>query len=241
MAENETSPYVNLQLLASLGESEDPAALDLMAMILDENHESVYFREMALTGVFKREAKFAELLRNEYHWQEEKKGFFSQVLTSLAEAEIMDDKMDLSHLSAADQDLYVEGKKLFNTCSTCHGVDGEGVVGVGPRLGGSYWAQMKPEIAVRIVMQGFAGGVKERNENIAGVMPGHGYLSDKEIAGVLTFIRQSWGNNAAPIDSKIVSNIRERTKGRTETWTPDELRKLPSDTSINPPQKKSLF
>lgn len=233
LVEIETSPYVNLQLLATLGEADAPSALDLMAMILDKNRESVYFREMALTGVYKREAAFAEILQNEYKWSAENQGFFSQLLSSLAEADQMNDAIDLSHLSVVDQELFGKGKDLFNTCSACHGVKGEGVDGVGPALAGSDWAQMEPEIPVRIVMQGFAGGVAEREENITGVMPGHAYLTDKEIAAVLTYIRQSWGNSAVPIDPEIVTEIRETTKGRKATWTPNELKKLASGTSVS--------
>jgi mono/diheme cytochrome c family protein len=235
LAEAETSPYVKLQLLASLGESDAPAALDLMAMILDKNHNSVYFREMALTGVYKREAAFAEILQNEYQWSAENEGVFSQLLSSLAEADQMNETIDISHLSVSDQELFGKGKDLFNTCGACHGVKGEGVDGVGPALEGSDWVQMDPDIPVRIVMQGFAGGVVERKENIVGVMPGHAYFTDNEVAAVLTFTRQSWGNNAVPIDPEIVTKIREKTKGRNETWTPNELRSLASETPLSTP------
>jgi mono/diheme cytochrome c family protein/glucose/arabinose dehydrogenase len=235
LAEAETSPYVKLQLLASLGESDAPAALDLMAMILDKNHTSVYFREMALTGVYKREAAFAEILQNEYQWSAENEGVFSQLLSSLAEADQMNETIDISHLSVSDQELFGKGKDLFNTCGACHGVKGEGVDGVGPALEGSDWVQMDPDIPVRIVMQGFAGGVVERKENIVGVMPGHAYFTDNEVAAVLTFTRQSWGNSAVPIDPEIVTKIREKTKGRNETWTPNELRSLASETPLSTP------
>jgi mono/diheme cytochrome c family protein/glucose/arabinose dehydrogenase len=235
LAKTETSPFVNLQLLASLGEAEAPAALDLMAMILDKNRESVYFREMALTGVHNREAAFAEILRNQYQWRAENEGVFSLVLSSLAKADQMNEATDISHLSDVDQKLFAKGKDLFNTCSACHGVKGEGVDGVGPALEGSRWVQMEPEVPVRIVLHGFAGGVAEGNENIAGVMPGHAYFTDNEIAAVLTYIRQSWGNNAVPVDPEIVAKIRKDTKDRNETWTPKELRSLALDTSSGTP------
>ena len=226
LAENESSQFVQLQLLASLGESKDDSALGLMAMILNENFSSPYFQEMALTGVYQREARMAELLRSRFQWNEKNVEAHKSVLVSLADAETKRKEVDLSHLNAAQVELFEHGRQIFKTCMACHGAEGEGLDGVGPRLAGSEWVQSDPEMVVRIVLNGFAGGVAERNENIAGVMPGHSYLSDKEIASVITFLRQSWGNNAPPIEPEKVAKIREETKNRSTTWSPNELRKI---------------
>ena len=226
LAEKESAPYVELQLLASLGESQDDAALGLMAKILNEHRESPYFQEMVLTGVYKREAQMAKLLRDQFKWSEGLGDVQKTLLTSLAEAEINVNTKKLGHLSTQQLALYERGSKVFNTCMACHGAEGEGLDGVGPRLAGSEWVRSDPEKVIRIVLHGFAGGVAERKENIAGVMPGHSYLSDKEIAAVLTFLRQSWGNNAAPIEEEKVAQIRRITKKRSETWSPNELRRL---------------
>jgi mono/diheme cytochrome c family protein len=113
----------------------------------------------------------------------------------------------------------------------CHGAEGQGVDGVGPRLAGSEWVQGNPKALTRIVLQGFAGGALERNENIAGVMPGHSYMADEEIASILTFIRQSWGHKASPVEAETIQKIREETKQRSDTWSPNELRQIVNSKS----------
>ena len=48
-------------------------------------------------------------------------------------------------------------------------------------------------------------------------------LNDEEMAAVLTFVRNSWGNQADPVDASAVARIRADTQGRFTVWTPDEL------------------
>ena len=48
-------------------------------------------------------------------------------------------------------------------------------------------------------------------------------LKDDELAAVLTFVRNSWGNQAAPVSPASVKRIRQDTKERTTFWNPDEL------------------
>lgn len=50
-------------------------------------------------------------------------------------------------------------------------------------------------------------------------------LNDEELAAVLTFVRNSWGNQAEPVDASSVARIRAETKGRFTVWTPAELTK----------------
>ncbi|MEX2565027.1 MAG: HEAT repeat domain-containing protein [Cyclobacteriaceae bacterium] len=226
VAENDASAYVQLQLLASLGESKDEGSLELMAKILNERIDSPYFQEMALTGVYNRETQLSGILKKQFDWQPDGGGPQSQMLEKLAMAQEMKNELDLSHLTTGQMALFKNGEQEFKTCGACHGMEGKGLDGVGPRLDGSEWVKSDPEAVVRIILQGFAGASAERSENITGVMPGHSYLSDKEIASVLTFIRQSWGNKATPIEPEKVSQIREVTREKSDTWTPEELRKI---------------
>lgn len=225
MAQSEYSPYVNLQLLASLGESADDQALHLMAGILDANSNSPYFREMALTGVYQREKQMAQILRTSFGWSDDL-NLHREILANLAEAEAELPEVSLDHLTDAQQQLFETGRQHYRTCMACHGPQGEGMGGTGTPLAGSEWVQGDPEALVRILMQGFSGGAAERGENISGVMPGHDYLTDEQLAGILTYIRQSWDNEAAPIAPEEVQQIREKSSDRRTTWTPDELREI---------------
>jgi len=48
-------------------------------------------------------------------------------------------------------------------------------------------------------------------------------LNDEELAAVLTFVRNSWGNKSDPVDATAVARIRSATEGRFTVWTPKEL------------------
>lgn len=50
-------------------------------------------------------------------------------------------------------------------------------------------------------------------------------LSDEEIAGVLTYVRNTWSNKAAPVLPATVAKVREATKDRSIFWKPEELLK----------------
>jgi mono/diheme cytochrome c family protein/glucose/arabinose dehydrogenase len=225
LAEKESSEFVQLQLLGSLGESNDEKALQLMAKLLDKNAESVYFNEMALTGIYQREARMADMLRDKYKWGEKSGTGYKAFLAKLSEAQVAESKDSPVRLTDAEKELLEKGQKNFNTCMACHGTEGQGVDGVGPRLAGSKWVQGDPKALIRIVLHGFANN-RGNKKDIAGVMPGHSYLSDEQLASVLTFIRQSWGNAASAIDQKEVARIRQQSQGRSGTWSPDELQKL---------------
>lgn len=225
LAKEEQAPYVQLQLLASLGESDSNAAIRLMAKILDANADSPYFREMALTGVYQREGQLAEILRNQHGWSPDSGETYASVLASLADAETERPNVDLEHLTEAQQALFNRGSQRYSTCMTCHGAEGQGG-NIGAALAGSEWVEGEPDPLVRIVLQGFSGGAAERGEDISGVMPAHSFLPDEDVAAILTYIRQSWGNEAPPVDSADVARIRAGTDNSHDVWSPNELRAL---------------
>lgn len=146
--------------------------------------------------------------------------------TEKVDAVEMPTRDELTDLTEDQRKLFGQGQKSYAICSACHGSKGEGVSGMGVALSGSEWANGNPEYLIRIVLQGFNGGADERGENMPDEMPGHSFLSDEELAGILTFVRQSWGNDASPIESDDIANVRSATSDRKELWSPEELRKL---------------
>jgi mono/diheme cytochrome c family protein/glucose/arabinose dehydrogenase len=226
LAAEETAPAVRLQLVASLGEGASQRALELIAAVLDAEAGSVYFQEMALTTVYRREAHLADILRLRYQWPESGNTHHESVLSSLADATRARVGPNLEHLTKAERELYEMGREQYASCAACHGVDGRGGSGIGPPLAGSAWVGGDVPRIVRILLHGFEGGAAERRENIAGVMPGHAFLSDESVAAVLTFVRQSWGNHARPVAPEEVRKIRAETGDRRTTWSPSELRRV---------------
>jgi len=56
-------------------------------------------------------------------------------------------------------------------------------------------------------------------------MPAAGFLTDEQIASVLTYIRREWDHEASPVSVDLVKKIRAENKGRTDAWTDGELQK----------------
>lgn len=115
------------------------------------------------------------------------------------------------------------------TCMACHQGDGRGQAGMAPSLRGTEWVLGPPEVPIRIVLNGLTGQIEVDGRTWNLIMPGHRespIMTDQHTADVLTYIRQSWGNDAPPVDPETVERIREQTADRTEPWTAEELREL---------------
>ena len=120
-------------------------------------------------------------------------------------------------------DPLVEGAKLFSrNCQQCHQQNGKGVHGVYPPLDGSEWVVGDPERIVKILLFGMSGTITVAGETVTGNMPSVGHLKDRQIAAVLTYIRQAWSNQAGEVPEDLVTKIRSETK-RNKPWKPEEL------------------
>jgi len=122
------------------------------------------------------------------------------------------------------------GKLLFQQiCAGCHGLDGEGLAPLAPPLVNSSWVLGSEARLVRIALQGVAGpmhvsGTKYEPPLTLPDMPSlRDALDNSQIAAVLSFIRQSFGHNAAPVSPSQVATIRLATEKRETPWTEEEL------------------
>jgi mono/diheme cytochrome c family protein len=126
------------------------------------------------------------------------------------------------------QDPKVIGKRVFANCIACHQTTGLGLPGAYPPLAGSEWAQGPDDRIIRIVLNGLSGPVTVKNTSFNNSMPAFGpQLRDEQIAGVLTYVRSEWGNNAPAVSPDKVKEIRAAVAARTGPWSPQELLKLP--------------
>ena len=131
-------------------------------------------------------------------------------------------------LNAAQTALMEQGRTIYHTlCAACHQPHGFGLDGLAPPLVDSEYVLGKPDVIARIVMHGLAGPVKVggRTWNLA--MPPLPQLTDEQIAGVLTYIRREWEHNASPVDTALITKVREENKGRMMMWSADELKAKP--------------
>ncbi|CAN5202821.1 hypothetical protein BH09GEM1_BH09GEM1_46810 [soil metagenome] len=132
--------------------------------------------------------------------------------------------------SVAGPAMPVDGAKLFaTTCAACHQVSGEGLEDKYPPLNGSEWVTGDEAKLIRIVMHGLSGPVDVAGQTFDGAMPAWGgVLKDAEIAAVTSYVRNAWGNKAAPITSTAVTAVRKATTARKTPWTASEIAQVPA-------------
>ena len=128
------------------------------------------------------------------------------------------------------------GLQVYNkpTCVACHQANGKGVPGQFPPLVKSDWVnEAEPGRIIRAVLDGLSGSLDVEGQSYSGSMvPWKDSLTDEEIAAVLTYIRQNaeWGNKAPAVTPERVKQVREKSKGHSQSWTPEELLKIsPAD------------
>ena len=109
------------------------------------------------------------------------------------------------------QDQINAGHDLFaGTCSVCHQASGAGLSGVFPPLAGSDFLNSAPQRAVGIALHGLTGKVVVNGNEYNSVMPSMSQLNDDEIANILTYVLNSWGNKGGSIDAAVVKAERAK-------------------------------
>lgn len=109
-----------------------------------------------------------------------------------------------------DEAVMTVGKTGFTLCMACHGPDANGTPNVGPPLAGSEWANGPPENLIAIQLRGLNGPieVKGTTYNFVAPMVPQAFQTDEQIAAVLTYVRNSFGNKAPPVISEQVKALR---------------------------------
>jgi mono/diheme cytochrome c family protein len=142
--------------------------------------------------------------------------------------------------AAAPLDMNAIGKKVFaQTCIICHQESGLGVPGQFPPLVGSEWVLSQDwhgdNHLVKQVLYGMQGPVVVKGLPYNNALAAWNQLSDQQLAGVLTYIRSAWGNNAPPITPEFVAKVRADTKPRSEPWTMPEMKAIPRELCSGAP------
>lgn len=114
------------------------------------------------------------------------------------------------------------GKNVFQvTCLTCHQADGEGVQRMNPTLVKTKWVLGDKKALSKIVLNGLKGGeIEIDGDNFHNPMPPQAaLLTDQQIADVLTYVRNSFGNKASavtPADVKAARGIRKPASAKRD-------------------------
>ena len=124
----------------------------------------------------------------------------------------------------ADPAVHERGLAVYSlTCVACHQPTGVGLENAFPPLDGSDWLNGDPTLPIRIVIGGLQGPVKVSGKDYNAVMPPHVDLDDQKISDVLTYVRQSWSNDASAVTPAQVKEVRAQMKDRKTPWTASEL------------------
>ncbi len=129
----------------------------------------------------------------------------------------MEQRKTLSHIRTPDKvkdnlmkdDISGGAKTYYTYCSACHQKDGGGATGRFPPIANTDWVTGDKERLIKIILEGMEGSIQVHGETYNGVMPQHSFLSDEEIAEVLTYIRSNFDNRASAISTKEVKEVRE--------------------------------
>jgi mono/diheme cytochrome c family protein len=136
-----------------------------------------------------------------------------------------------AYLNTAGQVQYLAGQQIYlreGHCVTCHQADGKGLDPAFPPLTGNPWVSDDKERLIKLTLYGLMGPLEVNGKKYDGqvpMTPFGGLLNDEEVAAVLTYVRNSFGNDAAPIQPGDVQKVRAQNPGRMTLYTTEELLK----------------
>jgi nitrite reductase (NO-forming) len=100
------------------------------------------------------------------------------------------------------------GKSVYmQTCFACHQAEGQGIPGAFPPLAQSNYLNENIDKSIDAVVNGLEGEITVNGEKYNNAMPAQN-LSDEEIANVLTFVYNSWGNSKKEVKAEDVDKHR---------------------------------
>jgi nitrite reductase (NO-forming) len=105
------------------------------------------------------------------------------------------------------------GQNLFaGTCSACHQPTGLGLPGAFPPLAGSdFIAHNDKDKIIGIVLNGLTGPIKVNGATFVSIMPPWSHMNDDDLANIVTYAFNSWGNDFGVVSAADVTRVRSRT------------------------------
>jgi mono/diheme cytochrome c family protein len=143
--------------------------------------------------------------------------------------------------SAAELPLLALGEKIYGAnCVSCHQANGMGNPGGQiPPLAGSEWvdgAEYGDKRLIAIVLKGLKGPISVKGANFNGVMPNIGTsLKPRQVAAVLTFIRQAWGNKGTGeiTEAQVLAAKKDpQIAEQLENWTAEQIKAMPAGNTL---------
>ncbi len=129
----------------------------------------------------------------------------------------MEKRKSLSHIATPDEEkdnldkgMVFGGEKVYKIyCGTCHQGDGKGDGARFPPLDQSEWVIGRDKRKlIDVILNGLEGPIEVKGKPYNSIMPQHSFLSDDDVAKVLTYIRKSFGNSADAVSPHEVARVR---------------------------------
>lgn len=228
------------ELLLKMTQSGYPRALQAAVSVsaITGGHEvSRYVLDHYLDMPYTREAVISGL-------GQEADAFLASIGGSYPDARVMymlnnlgkrkRDMNNRAQLSVQGQALYDLGKQVYSgkaACAGCHGEYGQGQQGVAPRLRESQWVSDEDRL-IKVMLHGLMGPILVGDQfwDTPAVMPGFAAredISDKELAAIATYIRNSWGNAEGGehgLDVNAVTELRKATETRSGLYKASDFK-----------------
>ncbi len=119
---------------------------------------------------------------------------------------------------ASDTPTMAGGQAIYAArCSACHGGNGQGIEGLFPKLAGAPLVSNADATSlIRVVLAGSRAGATDARPT-GPAMPSLGrYLTDEDVAQVLTYVRNSWGNVAPAVPAADVARLRTHLQSASQ-------------------------
>ncbi len=137
-----------------------------------------------------------------------------------------------TNLKGDDLALFSKGKEVYGKegyCVTCHQADGNGLTASGfPPLSGTEWVTGDQVRLVKVILKGLMGPIEVNGKQYEGMVPMTPFegLSDDDVAAVATYIRNSFGNTASPIQPSFVKEVRATLSKKQSFYQSTKLLKM---------------
>ncbi len=107
------------------------------------------------------------------------------------------------------QESINRGKEIYGQlCVVCHQADGKGIEGAFPPLAGSDYLLKTPDKAIHAVKYGLQGEITVNGKKYNSIMTNQN-LSDQEVADVMNYVLNTWGNSHEMITLERVKKVAE--------------------------------
>ena len=108
------------------------------------------------------------------------------------------------------------GQLLYNKhCLSCHQADGGGVPNMQPAIAGGTWVKGDARALALFVMSGGFDSASRKDSDVGNVMPPFRQLADADLAAILTYIRQKFGNGGSSLSPADVAEARTSLPAET--------------------------